>query len=133
MSEKIIPVEDHVAPARLTDNDTGIVYELDFSRDSVRFAEQRGFELENAVKFPVTGLSDLFYYAFRKNHKSVPREKTDKLLEKWGGLPLLSVHRYDLGPVLAWRCMDGKGIPPGGQAAAAEGEQRGVAAGIVCL
>lgn len=87
MSEKIIPAEDHVAPARLTDNDTGTVYELDFSRDSVRFAEQRGFELENAVKFPVTGLSDLFYYAFRKNHKSVPREKTDKLLEKWGGMP----------------------------------------------
>lgn len=87
MSEKVTAVEERVTPARLTDNDTGTVYELDFSRDSVRFAEQRGFELENAVKFPVTGVSDLFYYAFRKNHRNVPREKTDKLLEKWGGMP----------------------------------------------
>ena len=87
MSEKVTAVEERITPARLTDNDTGTVYELDFSRDSVRFAEQRGFELENAVKFPVTGVSDLFYYAFRKNHRGVPREKTDKLLEKWGGMP----------------------------------------------
>lgn len=87
MSEKVTAGEERITPARLTDNDTGTVYELDFSRDSVRFAEQRGFELENAVKFPVTGVSDLFYYAFRKNHRNVPREKTDKLLEKWGGMP----------------------------------------------
>lgn len=87
MSEKVTPVEDRVTPARLTDNDTGAVYELDFSRESVRFAEQHSFKLENAIEFPVTGVSDLFYYAFRKNHRNVAREKTDKLLEKWGGMP----------------------------------------------
>lgn len=89
MSDKVTkPVEDeHITPAYITDNDTGAKYELDFSRESVKFAENRGFDLENAIKFPVNGINDLFYYAFRKNHRSTPREKTDKLLEKWGGMP----------------------------------------------
>lgn len=88
MSEaKNTPVEEHIPPAYITDNDTGIKYELDFCRESVKFAENRGFDLEGAIKFPVNGINDLFYYSFRKNHRSMPREKTDKLLEKWGGMP----------------------------------------------
>lgn len=83
---------DRVAPIRLTDN-TGVirqpgeVYELDFSRESIAFAEAHGFKLENVAEFPVTNISNLFYYAFRKNHRSVPRDKTDKFMESWGGVP----------------------------------------------
>lgn len=80
-------LEEHIPAAYVTDNDTGTKYELDFCRESVKFAENRGFDLESAIKYPVNGMGDLFYYAFRKNHRSVPREKTDKLLEKWGGMP----------------------------------------------
>lgn len=83
---------DRVNPIRLTDHKGIIknpedVYELDFSRESIAFAEARGFKLENVAEFPVTNISNLFYYAFRKNHRSVPREKTDKFMEAWGGLP----------------------------------------------
>lgn len=82
---------DRVVPIQLTDNkgiirQPGDVYELDFSRESIIFAEARGFKLENVAEFPVTNISSLFYYSFRKNHKSVSREKTDKFMEAWGGL-----------------------------------------------
>lgn len=92
MSEKMISAEEHIPPIHLTDNqgiikNPGDVYELDFSRESVVYAESRGFKLEDVPSFPVTGISNLFYYAFRKNHKNVPREKVDKLREAWGGIP----------------------------------------------
>lgn len=88
MSENL----DRVLPIRLTDNkgiikDAGDMYELDFSRDSVAFAEAHGFKPEDVVDFPVTNISKLFFYAFRKNHRNVPREKTDKFMEAWGGVP----------------------------------------------
>ena len=76
MSEKTIDIQDIVKPARLTDDKTGQVYVLDFSRESIVFAERNKFKLEDAIEYPVTGMRDLFYYAFRKNHK---------LIEKWGG------------------------------------------------
>lgn len=83
---------DRVNPIRLTDHNGIIknpedVYELDFSRESIAFAEARGFKLENVAEFPVTNIANLFYYAFRKNHKSVSREKTDKFMNEWGGVP----------------------------------------------
>ena len=85
MSEKVTNIQDHVQPARMTDEQTGQVYELDFSRESVVFAERNKFKLEDAIEFPVTGMSYLFYYSFRKNHRNVSREKTDKMIARWGG------------------------------------------------
>lgn len=79
-------LEERVNPLRVTDNGTGKVYELDFSRESVRFAENRGFAVEEITKFPVTRIPELFYFAFRKNHKNVARSQTDALLEDMGGL-----------------------------------------------
>lgn len=83
---------DRVNPIRLTDHEGIIknpedVYELDFSRESIAFAEARGFKLENVADFPVTNIANLFYFSFRKNHRNVPREKTDKFIAAWGGVP----------------------------------------------
>lgn len=88
MSENL----DRVPPIRLTDHKGIIknpedVYELDFSRESVAFAENRGFKVEEVLVYPVTRISELFYYAFRKGYRSVSREKTDKFMEAWGGIP----------------------------------------------
>lgn len=77
---------DRINPARVTENSTGKVYELDFSRESVRFAENRGFAVDEITKFPVTHIPELFYYAFRKNHKNVARSQTDAILEDMGGV-----------------------------------------------
>lgn len=77
---------ENVNVIRLTDHkgilgEKETVYELDFSRESVAFAESKGFKVENVAEYPVTNIASLFYYAFRKNHRRVPRDKTDKLME----------------------------------------------------
>ena len=77
---------EKIEPIRLTDNDTGKVYELDFSRESVRFIENQGFKIEETFDFPNVNIPKLFYFSFRKNHKNVSLDQTEKLLDKMGGL-----------------------------------------------
>lgn len=77
---------------KLTDNDgviknAGDVYELNFNREAIRFAESKGFNLEEIDKYPVTRISELFYFSFRMHNRNVAKDKTDKLMEAWGGLP----------------------------------------------
>ena len=86
MSDNIINIQDRVQPVRVNDNKTGMAYELDFSRESVKFAENRGFKVDELTVFPVTRIPELFYYAFRKNHKNVARSQTDALLDGMGGM-----------------------------------------------
>ena len=82
MSEEKI---EKVAPVRLTMKD-GTEYVLEFSRESVKFAEQRGFDVSELTKYPQTNIPALWFYAFRKNHKNMSRANTDALLEELGGL-----------------------------------------------
>lgn len=73
-----------VKPITLTvGNET---YTLEFSRESVRFAESKGFVIEEVETYPLTRTNELFYYAFRMHHRNLSREKTDGILEKMGGL-----------------------------------------------
>lgn len=80
-------------PIKITDPDTQEVYTLDFDREAVKFAERRGFKIMEFQNTPDTGISDLFFYAFRKNHKNVARDKTDKLLDELEGLLPEEVNR----------------------------------------
>lgn len=83
-----------IEPIKLTDTETGERYVLEFTRDSVRYAESRGFDIEDLPKYPMTKIPELFYYAFRAHHKFVSREKTDKILfEDMGGVPEGMVER----------------------------------------
>lgn len=82
-----------VSPMRLTDSETGEVYVLEFSRESVRFAEQRGFKISELTDFPQLNIPAFFFYAFRKNHREVARDKTDKLLEGMEGLTPAEIAR----------------------------------------
>lgn len=87
MAENIVNIDDRYKPAVITDTETGESFTLDFSRDSIRFSENREFVLEDVSKYPQTGISDLFFYSFRMHHPKVARDKTDKIMAKWGGLP----------------------------------------------
>lgn len=81
--------DDIVKPLRITDHETETTYELDFDRESVKFAEERGFDVDNVAKYPQTNAPFFFFVAFRKNHGNrMPRNKTDELLERMGGLPV---------------------------------------------
>lgn len=73
-------------PMKITDPESGSVYTLDFNRESVKFAEHRGFKIMEVADAPETNVSDLFFYAFRKNHRDIARANVDKILEELGGL-----------------------------------------------
>lgn len=87
---------DRVPPMFVNDTETGKRYELDFSRESVIFAENRGFRIDEVALYPMTRIPDLFFYAFRKNHKNVARNQTDALLEKMGGLAPAALERLNM-------------------------------------
>lgn len=81
-------VNERVKPLILTDNETGEKYTLEFSRDSVRFAENRGFSVDDVPRFPMTKVPEFFFYAFRMHHKNISRERTDRILfDDLGGIP----------------------------------------------
>lgn len=78
---------EEVRPLILHDEESGQDYTLEFSRESVRFAESRGFVIDDVDRFPMTKTYELFFYAFRMHHRNVSREKTDRIIdEDWGGI-----------------------------------------------
>ena len=81
-------VNEQVKPIIIHDPDNERDYTLEFNRDSIRFAEARGFDIDDVGKFPMTKIPELFFYAFRMHHPNVSREKTDRILfDELGGLP----------------------------------------------
>ena len=87
-------VNEKVKPMILTYNDTGEKYVLEFSRESIKFAEQRGFKINDIRDFPMTMLPDFFFYAFRMHHRNVARSRTDKILtEDLEGLDSAMIER----------------------------------------
>ena len=73
-------VNERIKPIIITDNENGDQYTLEFNRESVRFAEARGFNINDVEKLPFTKLPELFFYAFRMHHRNISREKTDRIL-----------------------------------------------------
>jgi tryptophanase len=89
-------VKERINPIRINDAENGMNYELDFNRDSVRFAENREFVTEDVPKYPATKVPELFWYAFRMHHKSMSRAQTDALLDRIGGLSPAALERLIL-------------------------------------
>ena len=73
-------------PIVIKDTENNSTYTLEFSRKTVYFAEQMGFSIEDLKTKPFSGVSELWYYAFRKNHQFVDRKLTDSLLDELGGV-----------------------------------------------
>lgn len=82
-------VDERVPAIELTNAD-GETYTLDFNRESVVYAESRGFEVENVLKYPVTNFPELFFLAFRMHHGpkhgNISRKQTDEIYEALGGV-----------------------------------------------
>lgn len=69
-------------------NETGEEYTLEFSRESVRYAERNGFKIEGIDDMPMSGIIDLFFYSLRMHHPRVDRTKAEHILfDILGGLP----------------------------------------------
>ena len=103
-------VNEQVKPIIIHDTESGTDYTLEFDRDSVRFAESRGFDIDEVSKFPLTKIPELFYYAFRMHHKSISREKTDRILfDDLGGLPEGAAERLGALYAAPYEALSSKG------------------------
>lgn len=81
--------DEVLKPVILTDKTNNDVYVLEFNRDSVKFAEARGFDINQfGSKVMLSAIEELFFYAFRMHQPKMSKADTDKILyEKLGGVP----------------------------------------------
>ena len=77
---------ERVKPIIIKDSENNREYTLEFDRDSVRFAESRGFKIEDVDEFVMTKVPEFFWYAFRMHHKSVAMNQAEEILRQIGGL-----------------------------------------------
>lgn len=78
--------KEKVKPIIIRDEETGEEYTLEFNRESILFAEGRGFSLDDVSRYPMTKIPEIFWYAFRWHHKSMSKQQTDKIFfEQLGG------------------------------------------------
>lgn len=75
---------ERIKPLKITVK--GETYELDFSKESVSFAQNNGFVLEDVSKYLTLKVPEFFYYAFRMHHRRLARNQTDAILNEIGGL-----------------------------------------------
>ena len=80
--------EMRVKPIVFGIDETGEEYTLEFSMESVRYAERNGFKVDDLGEIPMTAMEDLFFYAFRMHHPRVDRTKAMRILyDVLGGYP----------------------------------------------
>ena len=77
---------ERVKPIIIKDAANKREYTLEFDRDAVRFAESRGFKLEDVDAYTMTKVPEFFWYAFRMHHKSVALNQAEEILREIGGL-----------------------------------------------
>lgn len=87
-TKKTEPVEERVRPIKLHDPDNGDEFVLEFNRESVKFAESRGFKIEDVGDFPMTKIPEFFWFAFRMHHPRISKEQAERILyDDLGGVP----------------------------------------------
>lgn len=86
--------EVKVKPIVLKDAENGDEFILEFNRESIKFAESKGFDISDIENAPMTRLEELFYYSFRMHNRFVNKEKAMKILyEDLGGLTTAMIER----------------------------------------
>lgn len=60
-------------------------YTLEYTKNTVRQMERRGFVADDITTKPLTVIPDLFAGAFLSKHPQVKREKIDKIYEEMHG------------------------------------------------
>ena len=77
---------ERIKPNIIKDNEHKREYTLEFDRDSVRFAESRGFRVDDVDTYSMTKVPEFFWYAFRMHHKSVSLGQAEEILRQIGGM-----------------------------------------------
>ena len=75
---------EKVNPIIIKDKPNNREFTLEFDRDAIRFAENRGFKLEDVDDYSMTKVPEFFWYAFRMHHKSFSLNQAEELLRQPG-------------------------------------------------
>lgn len=88
MAKATINASKTVKPITLR-NDRGDVYVLEYNRDSIKFAEARGFKAQSLEEgISISNMEELFFAAFRMHHPNVSKADADRILyDEIGGFP----------------------------------------------
>jgi hypothetical protein len=78
--------KERIKPIIIRDKENNKEYTLEFNRDTVKYAEGRGFRLQDVDNFPMTKMPEFFWLAFRMHHQSVSLNQAERLLERIGGM-----------------------------------------------
>ena len=75
-------MDERINPIKITNNKDGETYELDFNRETLFVMDRDGFKIEEVTDYPATNIPKLFFYSFRKNHRTANNVQEDEDLEK---------------------------------------------------
>ncbi len=78
-TEKVNPIIVH-------DLENNKDYTIEFNRDTIKFAEGRGFRLRDVDDFPMTKIPEFFWYGLRMHHPKVSLVDAERLLDRLGGM-----------------------------------------------
>ena len=77
---------ERVNPVVIHDTENNKDYTLEFNRDVIKFAEGRGFRLQDVDNFPMSKVPEFFWYAFRMHHPSFSLRQAEEMLDRMGGM-----------------------------------------------
>lgn len=79
-------LKEQVKPIVIHDTENNRDYTLEFNREAIKFAEGRGFKLEDVDNYPMSKIPEFFWYAFRMHHPSFGLNQAEKMLDRMGGM-----------------------------------------------
>lgn len=79
-----VPENKEVKAVVIRDKKTGeLQYVLDFTRDSVKWAERQGFKVQKLEEgIMISAIDDLFFYSFHAHYPDVKRAEAEDILQK---------------------------------------------------
>ena len=77
---------ERVRPIEINDSSSGNTYIIEFDRATIMYAERQKFSIADIEKYPLTVVSDLFFYGFRKHHPNVTKQQANEILDGLGGV-----------------------------------------------
>ena len=78
--------KEQVKPVIIHDTENNRDYTLEFNRDTIKFAEARGFKISDVEDFPLSKTVEFFWYAFRMHHPSFSLKQAENMLDRLGGI-----------------------------------------------
>lgn len=79
--------EAKIEPVMIYDKNGNFKYLLEFDRNTVKFAEQRGLKPQTIEgNMGMIEIEELFYCSFRKHQPKMSKADTDKVIKEIGGI-----------------------------------------------